>query len=293
MKTLITLGVAALCCVLAPGIAPAADSFSFEGSLEDWVIEGLFPGGVTGTPKTVADGIPAAAVTDGEYALEIEHFNGGNWTQIARAPGAYETSPGSGEWVDVIHNALLANTTMEFDLYAPTDSIVIDDWAKMEVEIEGDGMKFNLPLEFVTAGDQVDPVGMSYHFYWDYAADSRFNPTAEWAQVTLVSQGTNAAWMSPLYIDAFRLTGASVATGADFNEDGVVDGSDFLIWQETYGATSGGDADGNGIVNDADFAIWQADFGGAPAAVSSVPEPSAAALVAVFALCRANRRRKS
>ncbi len=52
----------------------------------------------------------------------------------------------------------------------------------------------------------------------------------------------------------------------DFNGDGHVDGTDFLIWQRGYapGVTgktkSQGDANGDGVVDGMDFLLWQVDY---------------------------------
>jgi len=64
----------------------------------------------------------------------------------------------------------------------------------------------------------------------------------------------------------------------DFEQDGDVDGGDFLEWQRGLG-----DA-----YDAADLADWAAQFGGAASAVTVVPEPSAwsfVALAAIFCLC--------
>ncbi|BBO35810.1 dockerin type I domain-containing protein [Lacipirellula parvula] len=77
---------------------------------------------------------------------------------------------------------------------------------------------------------------------------------------------------------------------ADFNNDGTVDGKDFLIWQRGFGSGTNngtGDANGNGAVDAADLTIWKSQFGGpAPgvAAVSAIPEPATMAL-AFVAMC--------
>lgn len=72
---------------------------------------------------------------------------------------------------------------------------------------------------------------------------------------------------------------------ADFNNDGTVDGKDFLIWQRGFGTGTNngtGDANGNSAVDGADLTIWKSQFGDpAPsvAAVGAVPEPASMALV--------------
>lgn len=69
---------------------------------------------------------------------------------------------------------------------------------------------------------------------------------------------------------SFKFNGAvyvvsnSIPYDADFDEDGDVDGEDFLIWQSNVGTTNGyasdGDANHDGLVNDEDLAIWQEQF---------------------------------
>ncbi|MCC7476408.1 MAG: fibronectin type III domain-containing protein [Pirellulales bacterium] len=60
---------------------------------------------------------------------------------------------------------------------------------------------------------------------------------------------------------------------ADFNSDGNVDASDFVIWRKNNGLPTGatrnqGDANGDGAVNAADYNIWRAQFGTSPGAGS-------------------------
>lgn len=83
---------------------------------------------------------------------------------------------------------------------------------------------------------------------------------------------------------------------ADFNGDGVVDGSDFLAWQRGFDTNGGaaleqGDANLDGVVDAADLNIWSAAFGtgSTPPDVSSpataVPEPATVGLGVAAALC--------
>ncbi len=70
----------------------------------------------------------------------------------------------------------------------------------------------------------------------------------------------------PNILLAAEVVGAAPNLPADFTKDGVVDGDDFLVWQNNFGTTSGatandGDANGDGAVDGQDFLIWQASFG--------------------------------
>jgi hypothetical protein len=91
-----------------------------------------------------------------------------------------------------------------------------------------------------------------------------------------------------------------VGPDPDFNDDNVVDGADFLIWQRGLGLTGqtsnvSGDADLSGTVDGADLAAWQEAFGAAGSAgtIAGVPEPASASLVGIalasFAVWRRRR----
>ncbi len=84
---------------------------------------------------------------------------------------------------------------------------------------------------------------------------------------------------------------------ADFDKNGMVDGNDFLIWQQNFPTSSGatpntGDADGNGTVDGNDFLLWQAAFGSSSGAGSaSVPEPASLLGLLLVSCGLAARRR--
>ena len=86
-----------------------------------------------------------------------------------------------------------------------------------------------------------------------------------------LSQDYGLAWRTSTLFDV---------PSADFDEDGDVDGVDFLTWQRGVGALLGashadGDADGDGDVDKVDLGILEADYGTSSllANVVSVPEP--------------------
>jgi len=92
------------------------------------------------------------------------------------------------------------------------------------------------------------------------------------------------------------VTELALADG-DYNFDGIVDGSDFLVWQNTVGSTvdAAADGNGNGIVDAADLAIWEA--GASPAivaaALAAIPEPTSLGLALLGTCLTLRIRRRS
>jgi hypothetical protein len=87
----------------------------------------------------------------------------------------------------------------------------------------------------------------------------------------------------------------------DFDEDGDVDGRDFLIWQRGAGSSgmpgmmlNQGDANSDGTVNSQDLEIWHQQFGSveSSSALTQVPEPSGrVALLSLGGLLLVTNRR--
>jgi hypothetical protein len=94
---------------------------------------------------------------------------------------------------------------------------------------------------------------------------------------------------------------ADNAESADFDNDGDVDGADFLTWQRNVSTASGasiedGDANGDGAVDGDDLEVWTGQFGAAStAAHASVPEARALELIlgAAAALGAMTRKQRS
>jgi hypothetical protein len=90
------------------------------------------------------------------------------------------------------------------------------------------------------------------------------------------------AWDSADLLTTGELAVAAAPVGdADFNDDGAVDGADFLAWQRGFALTqqadnANGDANADGTVDAADLAVWQTQFGNAALFAptnAAVPEP--------------------
>jgi PEP-CTERM motif len=91
---------------------------------------------------------------------------------------------------------------------------------------------------------------------------------------------------------------ASLKWRGDFNDDGKVDGADYVIWRKTLGSTTNlqADADGSLNINAADYIHWKNNFGAPPGSGSgfsgAVPEPGTMMLmlVGLFTLWTIKRR---
>jgi hypothetical protein len=85
---------------------------------------------------------------------------------------------------------------------------------------------------------------------------------------------------------------------ADFNNDNIVNGTDFLIWQRNNGASGAsnaqGDSNSDGLVNAADLGNWKSRFGlpSGEAVTVSIPEPATMSLLGAGALLGFVVRRK-
>ncbi|HEX5470488.1 MAG TPA: hypothetical protein VFW73_01310 [Lacipirellulaceae bacterium] len=84
----------------------------------------------------------------------------------------------------------------------------------------------------------------------------------------------------------------------DYNQNGIVDAADYVIWRKTLGSTSDLQADGNGnhLVDASDYDQWRVNFGrtltggSSASSIVAVPEPSIAILLLIVALAAACAR---
>lgn len=102
--------------------------------------------------------------------------------------------------------------------------------------------------------------------------------------------GSGAAFTSPLITGTGMLqvtTFVPPALGGDYNEDGIVDAGDYVVWRDALGGENSLPNDDTPGVDEDDYTRWVTNFGmtnlgGAGAAGSgAVPEPSSAVLVVV------------
>jgi glucose/arabinose dehydrogenase len=143
------------------------------------------------------------------------------------------------------------------------DTLLIYDWSRnwikeVKLDSSGDILKINpfaadVPL-LRPMDMELGPDGALYVLEWGTTFNGN-NPDAQLVRIEFL--------------------GSPRIVSADFDEDGLVDGADFLAWQRGVriaGAASRGDGDANvdGRVDGLDLDVWQDDFGsgGEPATTS-------------------------
>ena len=112
--------------------------------------------------------------------------------------------------------------------------------------------------------------------------------------------GSGAQFTTPLITGSGKLQVATflAPVPGDFNNDGMIDGTDLAAWDENYGETLAdleqGDANSDGMVDGADFLVWQQNVTtpGAVGAAGAVPEPAAWLLLGLAGAAMAAVRRR-
>jgi hypothetical protein len=111
-----------------------------------------------------------------------------------------------------------------------------------------------------------------------------------------VPNGTFLAHFYRTFYDGvgYELVSAPTPLPGDFNDDGMVDAGDYVMWRDTFGSTfdlagNGAETGGSaGMVDEADYAWWSANFGnaneGAGTSATAVPEPGTFCLFATALL---------
>ena len=155
-----------------------------------------------------------------------------------------------------------------------TDGVNWNTVGTLDYNVTGNQMEIAVPRSLIGQ----DGESVSFNFHWSDNMQV-LNDIAEF-----FVNGDSA----PNRRFDYHFEGSSVILTADFDEDGDIDGADFLSWQRGLGITSGatlaqGDANFDGAVNDLDLIVWQQQFGTAAALATAgtVPEPTASVLLLI------------
>ena len=279
-----------------PGNPPGATQvlYSFESGLEGFEFPAF--GGSTSSLAQVS----GTGNTDGDDALAVTK-TGADWTWDARVIM-------NGSQLQAMQDAIADNINdyiLEMDVtYVAAD--LPGNLADMNMHVSFQsqpGSEWGQVFPFADIGSPVDQL---FHVEIPLSAFAGDNPNTLVPGISGLNFHLGFAGSfsgnATVYIDRIALTDTTfvVPENADFDEDGDIDGEDFLAWQAGFGITSGallaqGDANNDGAVDDLDLDIWEAQFGTSPLASSStaVPEPAAALLMTLAGFCLAGVRKFS
>lgn len=133
------------------------------------------------------------------------------------------------------------------------------------------------------------PNNMGWGVFWWYGEAIPTNNVFVWqnGRYSLFDQNGDALAAQEVFAN---LAAEYPELAGDMDNDGDVDGDDFLYWQQQAGATGLLEADVNGDfrVNHEDLAIWEAGYGSSlplAAASATVPEPSGFLLCGIALFC--------
>ena len=98
---------------------------------------------------------------------------------------------------------------------------------------------------------------------------------------------------------AYLLTPIETALPGDYNNNGIVDAADYVLWRKALGqsvGTAGSGADGNqsGAIDPGDYTYWRERFGnvGGCGAGEQAPEPSQIAMWLLAVVLAYTKRRR-
>jgi hypothetical protein len=271
---------------------------AYDASAQNLLVNGSFDGLILQEPNP-----PGTSIPDGWRRY---NFGGSDATYVVADPGGNAVD-GPNYLQIGVYNALVQVTTATIT-------------ANTTYNLAAFGRSFGAGPYDVRVYAMADPLEVIYYegeasrlatlqFPGDNSIQTMTEMTTQFtpaAQYVGQYMGIYIAAHANYYgFDNVRLTAATTPTlDADFDNNGKVDGADFLTWQRNLGLTgasatnAAGNADGDMDVDGADLAIWKNHFGSAMAAptTAAIPEPTSLALLGLCTLtigaarCRGGRR---
>jgi hypothetical protein len=136
--------------------------------------------------------------------------------------------------------------------------------------------------------------GQSFNLF-DWASE-----TATFSSLSLPSLGASLAWNTSQLYTAGVLSVVSAGTPGDYDNNGVVDAADYVVWRKYQGTTHALPNDPTGgIIGTTQYSTWRSNFGKPPGsgsgtpnyASTAVPEPATLVLTILAAASCSPRRR--
>ncbi|MEQ8211651.1 MAG: glycoside hydrolase family 16 protein [Lacipirellulaceae bacterium] len=240
---------------------------SFEdggGSLSSWNLFG------NSIPNVLAE---SEAVLDGSHSLKIfGQFNGGqNFSgaeQGIPVEGGDEISATASSYIRSVDDLINGNVvSMKFDYYSAFGGQFgsADYLGSTAIEIANDA----------TTNDQ----------WFEHVLSDTVPANAVEARLVFLFNQPNQG-QGAIHIDDVLFSVVELIDDADGNGDGIIDGLDFLQWQQ-----GNGDFNNDALVNGSDLTVWRQQYGdSSSSSIAAVPEPASWLLILAFSAGCLSRR---
>jgi hypothetical protein len=125
-------------------------------------------------------------------------------------------------------------------------------------------------LKFTVSDERALPTDT---FGTSYFAHFKDNGTFNFRGRLYTTNGTDSTKFR-LALSSSSFTNPDTANDPDFDQNQIVDGNDFLAWQQGVGAEGAtnaqGDANNDDLVDDTDLSKWKQFYGGPPGAIGQI-----------------------
>jgi hypothetical protein len=278
-----------------------------DGTTQHWRI-----GQPSTFPKNVTDAGPQGV---GDHSLFTSNTQPGSRALLVVLNEDNQQFPGPANWEGDWTGAGV--TQISFDIRNPGTTVGASNLT-MRLGIAGPGGAGSVGDVYITEGQIVPPDNAWHSLTFDVletdfiAVGSGTDIDAALADVTQFRIFSNPLIEFPgsgnpneFYLDNIRAIGAPTVVPGDYNQNGIVDAADYVLWRDTLdqtvppgtGADGTGPAGGpDGVVNQLDYDFWRAHFGTSATstsatALAAVPEPASWLLLAGLFIALGHPRR--